>query len=68
MYVCMYVYVYIYIYSPMAREAGVQSQVESYQTFKKWYLISTQYYKVHIKSKVEQSKESGSAFPYTLVL
>ena len=25
--------------SPMVREAGVQSQVESYQRLKKWYLI-----------------------------
>ena len=25
--------------SPMARETGVQSQVESYQRFKKWYLM-----------------------------
>ena len=26
-------------YSPMARETGVQSPVESYQKLKKWYLI-----------------------------
>ena len=26
--------------SPMARETGVQSQVESYQRLKKWYLMS----------------------------
>ena len=38
----------------MARESGVQSQVESNQRLKKWYLIN---YKVGIKSKVEQSSE-----------
>ena len=27
---------------------------------------NTQHYKVRIKGKVEQSKERGSAFPYTL--
>ena len=35
---------------------GVQSQVESYQRLKKWYLMPpclTQHYKVGIKSKVE---------------
>ena len=30
-------------------------------------LLNTQQYKVHIKSKVEQSRERSSAFPYTLV-
>ena len=30
-------------------------------------LLSTQQYKVHIKGKVEQSKESSSALPYTSV-
>ena len=30
-------------------------------------LLSTQYYKVWIKDKVEQSRESISALPYTLV-
>ena len=33
-----------------ANETGVQSQVESYQIFKKWYLIP-QHYKVRIKSR-----------------
>ena len=50
--------------SPMAQETGVQSQVNSYQKLKKWYLISlclTQYYKVHIKVKMEQSRERTSA-------
>ena len=46
----------------MARETGVQSQVESYQRFKN----GTQHYKVRINGKVEQSKEWSSAFPYTL--
>ena len=30
-------------------------------------LLSTQHYKVRIKSKVEQSRERSSALPYTLV-
>ena len=49
--VCVYIYIYIYIYinagsliewvecSVMAREIGIQSQVESYQRLKKWYLM-----------------------------
>ena len=56
--------VYCIVCSPMARETGVQSQVESYQRLKKCYLISpclTQHYKVRIKGKVEQSKERSSA-------
>ena len=28
-------------------------------------LFNTQQYKVHIKGKVEQSRERGSALPYT---
>ena len=39
----------------MAQEYWVQSQVESYQRLKKWYLLNTQYYKVRIKGKVERS-------------
>ena len=31
-------------------------------------LLNTQYYKVTFKSKVEQSREWSSAFPYILVL
>ena len=30
-------------------------------------LLNTQYYKVRIKGKVEQSREMSSALPYTLV-
>ena len=30
-------------------------------------LLSTRYYKVRIKGKVEQSREKSSALPYTLV-
>ena len=30
-------------------------------------LLSTQYYKVRIKGKMEQSKKWSSALPYTLV-
>ena len=39
------------------------------KTKKKWYLIppllNTQYYKVHINDKVEQSRERSSTLPYT---
>ena len=31
------------------------------------YLLNTQQYKVRIEGKVEQSRERGSAFPYTSV-
>ena len=31
------------------------------------YKVNTQPYKVHIKGKVEQSRERSSALPYTLV-
>ena len=48
-------------YSPMGRETGVQSQVESYQRLKKIVLdtslLNTQHYKVRFKGKVEQSRE-----------
>ena len=46
-------------------------QVESYQRLKKWYLtaflLNTQYYKVRIKGKMEQSRERSSYLPYFLV-
>ena len=45
----------------MVRETGVQSQVESYQRLKKWYLVN--HYKVRIQGKEEQSKEKSSALP-----
>ena len=55
----------------MARETGVQSQVESYQSLKKMILdtalLNTQHYKVRIKGKEELSKEKSSALPYTSV-
>ena len=55
----------------MIRETGVQSQVESYQRLKKMILdvtlLNTQHYKVRIKGKVEHSRESNGAFPYTKV-
>ena len=50
----------------MARETWVQSQVESYQRLKKWYLMPpclTQHYKVRIKGKVEQSREGVEPSP-----
>ena len=52
--------------SPMAKVTGVQSQVESNQKLKKWYLIPpcvTQHYKVWIKGKVQQSREGVTPFP-----
>ena len=55
----------------MVRKTWVQSQVKSYQRLKKMVLdatlLNTQYYKVRIKGKVEQSKEWSSTLPYTLV-
>ena len=60
-----------YISLLMVRETRVQSQVESYQRRKKMVLdtslLNTQYYKVRIKGKVEQSRERSSALPYTSV-
>ena len=56
--------------SPMAQETGIHSQVKSYQTQKMVLdtsLLNTQHYKVHIKGKVEQSKERSSTLPYTSV-
>ena len=57
----------------MVRETGVQSQVESLpKTFFKMVLdtslLNTQYYKVHIKGKVEQSRECSSTLPLHLGL
>ena len=55
--------------SPKVQETEVQSQVESYQRFKKMVfdaaLLNTQHYKIGIKGKVDQSKERCSALPYT---
>ena len=53
----------------MIRKTGVQSQVESYQRLKKWYLMPPclTLRIVRIKGKVEQSKEKSSALPYTSV-
>ena len=62
----LFLYVYIYI----ARETMIQSQVESNQKLKKWYLMPpclslsiTMY-----TSRVEQSRERSSAHSYTSVL
>ena len=55
----------------MVQGAGDQSQVESYQRIKMVLdaaLLNTQYYKVRIKGKEKQSREWGSALPYTSVL
>ena len=32
------------------------------------FLLNTQHYKLHLKGKVEQFRERGSALPYTSVL
>ena len=53
--------------SPMAREAWVQSQVETLKMVLDASLLNTQHYKVQIKGKVEKSRESSSALPNTLV-
>ena len=49
----------------MTQETGVQSHVDSYHKLKKVVLdtslLNTQHYKVHIKDKVEQSRESVQA-------
>ena len=34
--VCLYIYIYVYEFSPIDRETGVQSLVESYQRPKNW--------------------------------
>ena len=51
----------------MTQDTGVQSQVESYQRFKKIILdtslLNIRYYKIRIKGKVEQSSERSSALP-----
>ena len=51
----------------MARETWVQSQVESYQRLKKWYLmppcLTLSIIKVRIKGKVEQSREGVAPSP-----
>ena len=51
-------------------DIGVNAQTESYQKLKNCdaSLLYTQYYKIRIKDKVEQSREIFSAFPYTSVL
>ena len=55
----------------MAWRTRVQSQVKSYQRFKKMVLhisfLNTQDYKVCIKGKVEQSKERSSALHFGVV-
>ena len=59
------------VFANRAGRTGVQSQVESYQRLKKnvtlYLLLNTQYYKVRIMGKVEQSRERISALPYTSV-
>ena len=54
----------------MVRETWVQSQVESDQRLKKWYLMPpclAQHYKVRINGKVEESMEWSSALLNTSV-
>ena len=54
----------------MAQETKIQFQVESYQRLKKMVLdpalLNTQYYKIQIKSKVEQSEERSRHPPLHL--
>ena len=42
--------------------------LKTLKTVRDTSLLNTQQYKVHIKSKVEQSRERSFALPYTLVL
>ena len=55
----------------MVQKIAVQYLVEAYQRPKKMVLdatlLKTQYYKVRIKGKVEQSMEWSSALLYTSV-
>ena len=51
----------------MARKTWVQSQVESYQKLKKWYLMLPCLTLSIIKGKVEHSNERSSALSYTSV-
>ena len=54
----------------MAWETWVQSQVESHQRLKKWFLIPlclTLRKRVRIKGKVDQSWGRISALPYTFL-
>ena len=55
----------------MVREAGIHSQVESYQRLEKKMvlessLLNTQHYKVRIKGKGEESREKSSTLPLHL--
>ena len=55
---------------PIAQETGVQSQVVIPKTQKMVLdatLLNIQHYRVHIKGKVEQSREKSNALHYTLV-
>ena len=63
--VCVYAHTKWVECSPMVRETGVQSQVESYQRFKKWYLMPPCL--TLSMGKVEQSWEWSCTIPYTLV-
>ena len=53
----------------MVWKTGVQSQVEYTKDLKMLLesLLNTQYYKIGIKGKVEQSREWSSALPSTYV-
>ena len=54
----------------MVQETEVQSQLSHTKDSKMVLnaaMLNTQHYKVEIKGKVEQSRESSSAIPYTSV-
>ena len=54
----------------MARDIGVQYQVELYQTLKMVFsvtLLNIQHYNLWIKDKLEQSRENSRAYPSTMV-
>ena len=78
--VCVYIYIYIYIYQLIGLVERVFANgledlgsipghviPKTLKMVLDTSLLNTQQYKVHIKGKVEQSREKSSALPYTLV-
>ena len=78
----IYIYIYIYIYNQLIGPVGrmfangpgdlgsipVYILAKTLKMVLDTSLLNTQQYKVHIKGKVEQSRERSSALPYTSVL
>ena len=78
-YACIYIYIYIYICMiglmsrVFANGPGDLGSIpgpvipKTLKIVLDTSLLNTQYYKVRIKGKVEQSRERSSALPYTSV-